>query len=97
MALTVNVIKRTKLMNEYAIIADVRFDSAYATGGESLTEVDLGLASALDSVITSTPSGYLVDYDHAAKKLKMYTAQNTEVINNTDLSAVTVRIIGMGI
>lgn len=108
MAVTVDVLKRTKFSTLFAVLADVTFDSSYPTGGEAVSPPQLGLQS-VDFVSVSSADGYIVEYDYANGKLIARTPTNVsdgeaaaaapadEVANATDLSAVTVRVLAIGV
>ena len=72
---------------------NVTLDSSYPTGGEDLTEADLGLpaGATVSGAIASATGGYVAHYDHANDKLIMYTG-GSQVANTTDLSAVVVTL-----
>jgi hypothetical protein len=72
MSVTVAIKKRAKLLGQFAVIADVTFDSSYPTNGEPLAPALLGL-SHLDFVLPSPAAGYIFEFDHAANKLKAFT------------------------
>lgn len=105
MALTVKVIRRTKMTGLNVVIADATFDSSYATGGEDMAPSALGLQviDHIDPEISS--GGYVVRFSRANKKLQAFQGDNTnaaaaplvEVANTTNLSAVTVRLVAMGL
>jgi hypothetical protein len=91
----VTIKKKTKFLNVNAVIADIALDSSYPTGGEAISASQFGLNS-IDFVMPSFSAGYDAEYDHANKKLKMFTA-GSEVTDTTDLSAVTVRVLAIGL
>lgn len=72
MGATVVVKKRTKFNNLYAVIVDITLDSSYPAGGEAITPQQLGLTT-IDFVLPSPAAGYLPEFDHTTKKLKMFT------------------------
>jgi hypothetical protein len=86
----------------------VTFDASYPTGGESLTPADLGLAQ-IDILLVSVVSegvhaGAVVQYDYTAKKLKVFVEEAVaaggvllEIANATDLSALKVRVLAIGL
>jgi hypothetical protein len=85
-------------------IKDVTFDNSYATGGEPLTAGDLGLASIVFAAAMSA-GGYVFSYDVLNSKLLAYRGDNAngsvgpmiEVANAVDLSAVTTRVMALGV
>lgn len=100
MALTVSAVRRTVYGNRRIVIANITFDSSYATGGESLTASDLGLTT-IDHVSPGVSTGgYVTVYDHTnSKLLALYGDNNNaadgpliDVASTTDLSAVVVRV-----
>ena len=72
MALTVRTQKTSVFGNTRVSFADVTFDSAYATGGESLTAADLGYPSGLvvQFLAAESARGLLFEYDHSTSRLK---------------------------
>jgi hypothetical protein len=72
MALTIRTQKRSVFGTCHVVFADVTFDNAYATGGESLVTADLGLPSSLTPqfIVAAPASGLSFEYDHGNKKLK---------------------------
>lgn len=75
MGLTLSEIKRGLVGDRRAERWEVTFDSAYASGGESLTPADLGLNVIEDITVTQVASagdGYIVEYDKSAEKLVVY-------------------------
>jgi hypothetical protein len=65
------------------------FDSSYPTGGESIADI-YNLFRSCDGVVFQATDGTrLYAVDHAAQKVKAFTALATEVANATNLSAVT--------
>lgn len=99
MALTVSVVHRTVFGNDRVVVADVTFDSSYATGGESLTASDLGFPSGqIFHVSTPATNGAnIFAFDHAASKIKAFvTTTGVEVANAVNLATVTVRLKVIG-
>jgi hypothetical protein len=105
MAATVSVIKHDKTYAGFLTIADITFDTSYPTGGEAITANQLKFDNTIHFVLPSPASGYVFEFDHANKKLKAYqtdydlTANGAlvEVTAETNLSAVTVRVVAFGI
>lgn len=103
MAAVVTVRQRRKLSNGFAIIADVAMDNSYPTGGEAVTTGQFGL-EVFDFVLGAPSGGYVPEFDHANKKLKVFYGDNNnvadgpliEVPNTTDLAAVTFRVVAFG-
>lgn len=86
--------------NKY-VIKTVTFDSSYATGGEALTAVTLGLESVHIVLLSMENSGYVAQYDYTNSKVALYEAGADgaildEVANTTDVSAVVVRVLAFG-
>ena len=86
--------------NKY-VIKTVTFDSSYATGGEALTAVTLGLESVHIVLLSIENSGYVAQYDYTNSKVALYEAGQDgaildEVANTTDVSAVVVRVLAFG-
>ena len=75
-----------------AILTGHVTDSAYATGGTSITAITNKFANCL-RVICDSPNGFMVQYDKTNKKLKIYATVDTvagtriEVGNAVDISA----------
>jgi hypothetical protein len=59
----------------------------YSTGGVAVSPAKFGLKS-VSGVVFRNAKGYIFDYDPSVDKIKVYTAANTEVANNTDLSTL---------
>jgi len=103
LAASVAIKNRIKFGNAYAVIADVTFDSSYATGGEEVKPAQLGLRNVF-LVQAGNSGGYAFEYDYTNTKLKAYYGDNdsasdgplVEVPNATNLSAVTARIVAYG-
>ncbi len=96
MALTYVEEVRTVTRAERMVVTTVTFDSSYATGGESLTPADLGFGR-IDFLSTATDGNYLIVWDKANNKLKAYTAAGAEVTAATNLSAIAIRILAIGV
>jgi len=95
MALTFAEEVRTVAKAERIVVTTVTFDSAYATGGESLTPADLGL-NRIDFLSATTDGSNAVVWDKTNNKLKVYVAAGTEVANAANISTVAVRILAVG-
>lgn len=104
MSISVNIVKRTKALNAYYIVADVTLDTSYPTGGEVVSHGELGLTS-IDFVLPSPAAGYIFEFDHANNKLKAFYGDYNatedgaliQVPDKTDMSTVKVRLIAIGI
>jgi hypothetical protein len=96
LAIAAIVRKIAKNLSNYQNILTITCDNAYPTGGYPLPAAKMGLTT-IDFVFPSSSStGHSVHYDHANSKLKLFTTAGAEVANNTDLSAVTLRILAIG-
>lgn len=96
MALTIAPVRTFVIGDHRAVIADVTFDSSYVTGGESLTQTDLGLTRTLSFVsATVATTGHTCPYDYTNSKLLAFNG-TTQIANTTDLSAVTTRVFAVG-
>lgn len=81
----------------FRTVRKVDFDSSYPTGGEAITDAQLGFSKAPDWVEIEPKSGYVFEYDGTNDKIKVFMADYDAVAdgalieaNNTrDLSAVT--------
>lgn len=94
---------RFRFGNGTMVIADVTMDDSYPTGGEEVLPAKFGLTSL--SMVQAAPSGgYVLEYDHANKKLKAYYGDYDavadgaliEVAAAANLSAVIARVIAIG-
>lgn len=98
-----SVKNRFKFGNGYAVIVDVQMDDSYPTNGEAVVESQLGLES-IDFVLLSPNAGYVPEFDHANKKVKVFYADCDyagdkaliEVANGTNLSAIKFRGLVVG-
>lgn len=76
---------------------DFTFDASYPTGGEVLSPESFGFKH-LDGVeviaYNAAAAPYEFKYDYATGKLMAYTG-GSQVSNATDLSALTVRLVGI--
>lgn len=100
MALTVAIKKRIKFGNAYGVIADVTFDSKYATGGESLAAGDLGLNSIDVLIPEAYEDAHIPKYDYANSKLMLYeidTGAFAQEDANQDMSGVVLKIFAVGV
>lgn len=102
MALTVSIVKRNVVGAHREVIADITFDSDYPTGGESFTPADVDISASSSSAFHFVSVGpndatiadnRLTSYDYTNKKLVLRTAGATEATNNSDQSAVVVRVL----
>lgn len=79
-------------------VGTIAFDSSYPTAGESVS-----LPFTPDFVIAEPTAGYVFSWDYANKKLLAYyydydgvaDGVAIQVANETDLSAVTVRLLAL--
>ncbi|WP_027085406.1 hypothetical protein [Cohnella panacarvi] len=101
MALTVSLVNRTVFGDKKISVADVTFDSSYATGGEELDLKLLGLNSVL--FLQSQPKdGYQVEWDGTNKKLLVRAtgsankAAFTQLDSATDIATLVIRIMAYG-
>jgi len=81
------------------VVKTVTFDSSYATGGESLLPGDLGL-SEIHAVLVSVQSGGTpteVQYNYTTRTLVALRGAMVEVAAATDLSALVVRVVVIGL
>lgn len=70
MTVSATLIKRLKLGNGLAAIADLAFDNSYPTGGEAISIPGL---TAINEILFPQVAGYLFEYDKTNKKVKVYT------------------------
>lgn len=87
-------------------IVSVTFDSSYATGGESLTPNNVGLAQfdiVIPSVDANAEGGHVVQYDYTAQTLMVFVEESTaaggpllEAASATDLDGLVVRVLCVG-
>lgn len=96
MALTVNVLRQTKLMGARFTVAEIVFDNSYVTGGEALLPEQLGLTT-IDVIMPSFNAGYTADYDYVNKKLLAYKGDGTQEVNATNLAAIKFRVMAVGL
>lgn len=105
MGASVSVKKRGKFGNGLLVVADVTMDSSYPIGGEAITPQQFGM-EVLDFVLPSPAAGYIFEFDHANKKLKVFTPTALSVVadegvadaNNTLIksAAGSVEVAGTG-
>lgn len=90
--------------NRKFVTATVTFDSSYATGGEAISLVDLGL-TRLDFLWTVTDDGYIPAWNGSktAPKIKLFWVDTTtdgaplaEVPSTTNVATVTVEVFAFG-
>lgn len=89
--------------NRKITTATVTFDSSYATGGEAITLIDLGLLR-LDHLVVDAGAGYLAKWDGSttAPKILLYrqtaaTSALVEVPSTTDVSTISVKVLALGV
>lgn len=80
----------------FRTVRKVAFDSSYPTGGEAITDAQLGFSKGVDWVEVLPKGGYVFEYDNTNNKIKAYVEEAVaaggpllEVGNTVDLSAVT--------
>jgi hypothetical protein len=100
MALTVSIVEKFVVGSRQGVVADVTFDSSYATGGEAVTASMFGLRSTISSfpagLARNASTGAVgVRYDAANAKLQAFSGA-TEVASTTDLSAYVARVFVIG-
>jgi len=87
--------------NNRIVTATLTLDPSYPTGGSPSIAKLLGL-NTITALIPLHHKGYLHEYDKANDKLKSYTvggaggSVGVEVVNTTNLSAVTVDVVAIG-
>lgn len=88
--------------NRKTTIAQVTFDSSYATGGEAITVSSLGL-DRLDYLLVDAGAGYLARWDGSktTPKILLYrqtaaTGALAEVPSTTDVSTIVVNVLAFG-
>jgi hypothetical protein len=105
MVLTLTEVSRTRggLGNKNIAIYDITFDSSYPTGGEALVPSDIGF-DIIDYFTATSDTGYHFMYNYSTT-LEAWWADNNassdtalvEVANTTNLSAVVVRTMFIGV
>lgn len=95
MALNIDIKDRIHMGSKFGIIADVTFDDSYPTGGEAITERQLGL-NVIDLLLVAPSGGNTYEYLPETGKIKGYTAAATEIADKTDLKAVVVKVFAVG-
>lgn len=84
-----------------ATVVDLTLDGSYQPGGYPLAPSDFSLSN-LTLVVVDPAPGYVLRYDYAGEKLLSYDtgsasgAALSETAEGTDLSAVSVRVVGFG-
>lgn len=107
MAVSVSIVAKNAVGNQYEVVADITFDSSYPTGGELVGVNEIfgpafgaGVVTTMhyiDAQPRRTGATHFFAYDYANSKLLAYTAaMATEVTNATDLSAAIVRVRALG-
>ena len=90
--------------NRKFVTATVTFDSSYATGGEAISLVSLGL-NRLDFLWANSTDGYIPVWDGSttAPKIELFWVDTTtdgaalaEVPSTTNVSTVVARICAFG-
>lgn len=96
MALT-NVISKKRVPgNRREVVGTTTFDSSYPTGGEDFVAATVTGLSTIDYILFPPVGGRTFNLNTAQTKLLAY-AGASEVANTTDLSAVTVTWIAVGL
>lgn len=84
-----------------ALVGTLTFSGSYATGGDSLDLGALFKRSGLGKIFGVTGfRGYSAEYDPTAKKLKLYSAANTEhaaAAYNAALTGSAVPVVIFGV
>lgn len=90
-----------------ARVVTVTFDASYPTNGESLAPADLGFSDIYTVLPSPRPvagTGYVVQWDGVNNKLLAFVEEAVaaggpllEVANTTDLSALVVECVVLGI
>jgi hypothetical protein len=80
---------------------DVTFDTSYVAGGYLISATQLGMSTVFGVIITSNPSGYVLEWDAVNSKVKVYRVNTTaaalaEVPAATNLSGITARLLVVG-
>lgn len=96
MAISVSLKDRIKMGNAFMVVADITLDDSYPKDGEVIDPGSMGL-NVIDGLMAYPASGYVFEFDHSASKLKGYAAATTEITDKTNLSAIVVRVIAVGI
>lgn len=105
MALTVHSQWKTMVADRYFTFTTIDFDSSYPTGGESLTDGDLGLNDDNFDCFIHFKAGYNFEYDKANQKVLVYWGDNNnasdgpsvEAPDTTNLSTLTgVKVFAFG-
>lgn len=105
MGLTRTIVDQSAGLERFKVrIADFQFDNSYATGGEALAPADLGLSAFRFVMLEEDADGYVVKFDRANNKLMLFVEEAVaaggpllEVAAATDVSAVVVRVLAIGI
>lgn len=106
MALTVTAARKSVFGDRRIVVADITWDSSYATGGESLTPAMLGL-HALDLVLAEPTVGgssdvlaYVSAYNRGTETLQLFNSAGDgdplDEAGNDDVSTYTTRLIAIG-
>lgn len=85
-----------KLGAKWSVSGTLAMSSSYATSGDSLTARGYGLSTIDDLVFQGQPDGYTLEFDKTNLKVLAYTA-GTQVTSTTDLSAVSVPVLAIGV
>lgn len=82
-----------------AVYADLTFSGTYATGGETLTPANFGLAAikSVDATVSSmSTAANVATYLSSTGKLRLVVPAGTEVANGASLTGVTVSVRVLG-
>lgn len=98
MAITVGSDRMRSVFGDRRVLAlDITGDTAYPTGGYSITPALVGM-TRFDAVKVQQPktATRIVTWDYANSKLMIYTALSTEAANASDQSSVVVTVEFIG-
>lgn len=100
MALTFGPAEFLNLGSVSGVILKVTFDSSYASGGETINPVDIGLGQILMLNIIQGEDGYIFEWDSTNSKILVRESAATNIplpeIGADNLSAVVVEIFAIG-
>lgn len=88
---------RSDLGNKFANLWTLALDNSYPTGGYAVTAAQLSLITIDQILVSGDQKGYTFGYVPATGKLIGYSTAATEIVNTTDLSAITgIHLIAIG-
>lgn len=96
MALTNTISKKRVPGNRREVVVSITFDSSYPTGGEDFVPSTVFGLGTIDYMLFTPRDGRTFNVNTANTKLLAY-AGAAEVANLTDLSAVTITAVAVGI